>query len=54
MKEYRWTAEKAVLHTYQMRRCASPNLGFMKQLLEYQHELGIEFTEELLPMQSNH
>jgi hypothetical protein len=50
MREYNWTAEKAVLHTHQMRRCTSPNLGFMQQLLKYQIELGIPTTEELLPM----
>lgn len=50
MREYNWTAEKAVLHTHQMRRCTSPNLGFMQQLLKYQVELGIPTTEELLPM----
>lgn len=51
MKEYNWTAEKAVLHTYQMRRCACPNLGFMEQLFHYQNELGIKMTEELLPLE---
>jgi protein-tyrosine phosphatase len=48
MREYGWTAEKALLHTYGIRKCVSPNIGFMKQLFKYQNELGIEMTEELL------
>ena len=48
MREYGWTAEKSLLHTHQIRKCVSPNPGFMKQLFQYQNELGIAMTEELL------
>jgi hypothetical protein len=42
MKKYSMPYEECLKKIQQARPCCQPNMGFMKQLLEYEKELGIK------------
>ena len=43
MKSYSWTFEKTIEYIKTSREIIMPNKGFVKQLKDYQIDIGIEF-----------